>query len=546
MTRSLAEEVGKPRGEATGMKRCTALVLLLALAAAGCSQRSAAPARGGNVLRVALPQEPKTLNPLLVTSTIDGFVARLMFEPLISADAKGRPYPILAAQVPSTENGGVSADGRTITYYLRPQVQWSDGVPVSSADVKFSWSAIMNPANNVVTRHGYDDVASIDTPNALTLVVHLKRAFAPFVNTFFAESDQPYNIAPAHVLAKEPEINKLGFNQAPTVSDGPFTFVRWNHGDRIVLAANPKFMFGRPKLDGMDVLTVANENTSVNMLRTGAIDYMFQASIVTYPQLKGASSIHVIMNPVNGYEGMGFNLLRKPMSDPRFRLAVAYAVDKQRLVDDLTYGQVKIANGDLPDWMWANNPAIKPLPHDVAKAKALLAQASVKTPLSLVLVTDSANVTHKRAAVLLQAMLHDVGIDLEIKTYPGDLLYATRAAGGIMNSQNYDLSLNPWYGGLDPDNSSEFSCENRSPNGWNMEMYCSAQMDALQQRALTHYDLPTRASAYHAIEALIAKDNPLIFFWWQRQQEPISNRFHGFAPNPVTESWNAWEWRLSS
>ncbi|MFN2450053.1 MAG: ABC transporter substrate-binding protein [Candidatus Baltobacteraceae bacterium] len=534
------------------MKRFAALLSMALFALNGCTRPAHPSSAGQNasgvrgVLRVAIPQEPKTLNPLLASNSIDGFVWRLMFEPLVSADAHGTPVPILVTQVPGLQNGGVSADGLTITYHLRPHMLWSDGAPITANDVKFSWATVMNPDNNVASRHGYDDVASVQTPDALTAVAHLKKRFAPFVNTFFAESDQPYAIVPQHVLATFANINKIDFNAAPTVSDGPFKFVRWVHGDRVILTANDRFLFGKPKLAGIDVLTIANENTGVNLLRTGGIEFMFQASITTYPQLSGVPNVQIVMNSMNGYESLSFNARRAPMSDPRFRLAVAYAVDKARLVQTLTYGQEKVASEDLPDWMWAYNPDVKPYAHDVAKARALLARAGVKTPVSLVLVTDAANVTHKREAVVIQSMLHDVGINLEVKTYPGDLLYATAGAGGILNNGNFDLALWPWYGGLDPDDSSELACANRSPHGWNVEQYCNPEMDALQNTALTKYDQASRQAAYRRIQVLMARDNPMLFFWWQRQQEGIRSTFHGFAPNPVTESWNAWQWSVGA
>jgi peptide/nickel transport system substrate-binding protein len=497
-------------------------------------------------MRIAVPQDPKTLNPVLSSNTIDGFVMRLMFEPLLSADERGTPVPMLAAHVPSMANGGVSRDGLRITYKLRPGVRWTDGTPVTSRDVKFTVSAIMNPSNNVVSRHGYDDIASIDTPDAATVIVHLKKPLASFVNTFFAESDQPYEIIPAHVLAKYSNLNQVPFNSAPTVSDGPFKFVRWAHGDRVVLAANDGFFLGKPKLRGIEVQTVANENTSVNLLRTGDIDYMFQASITTYPQLKDVRNVRLVWDTVNGYEGMQFNMRRAPMSDPRFRDAIAYAIDKNEMVRTLTYGQEKIATEDLPDWMWAANTSLQPHPYDPAKARALLAQMGLKTPLSLVLVTDTASVTHKREAVMLQAMLQRVGIDLEIKTYPGDLLYAPAGMGGILNGGKFDLALWPWYSGLDPDNSSQFTCANIPPNGYNESGYCNKQMESLQTAALSHYDQATRATAYHGIEALLARDNPILVFWWMRQQEALRANVSGFAPNPTVESWNAWQWELKT
>ncbi|HLI95085.1 MAG TPA: peptide ABC transporter substrate-binding protein [Candidatus Baltobacteraceae bacterium] len=524
----------------------TVCALLAASLLCACSQSrsGSGTASGRDTLRISVPQDAKTLDPILASNTIDGFVMRFMFEPLLSANPQGDPVPMLAAQVPSRENGGISADGLTITYRLRRNAKWTDGVPVTSRDVQFSWQAIMNPQNNAVSRNGYDDVTRIDTPNDYTVVVHLKKRFAPFVNTFFAESDQPYTVVPAHVLAKYPDINHVSFDSDPDVTDGPFRFQSWSHGDHIDLVANDGFFMGKPHLRRIVIHVVPDENTSVNLLRTHAIDYMFQASIATYPALHAAAGVHLVWVNMNGYEGIQFNMQRKPLDDPRVRLAIAYAIDKRRLVRDLTYGQEKLATEDLPDFMWAYNSALKPLAYDPSKARALLQGAGVKLPLDLVLVTDTANVTHKREAVQIQAMLHQVGIQVEVKTYPGDLLYAPAGAGGIVNGGSFDLVLWPWYAGIDPDNSSQFTCASIPPHGYNESRYCTPEMEALQSSALTHYDRATRTKAYHGIEALLARDHPLVAFWWQRQQEALSVDLHNFTPNPTEESWNAWEWSL--
>ena len=525
--------------------KCVALSTALALAACGGPSTNAAGGAGARgVVRIAVQQDAKTLNPILASNTVDVFIQRFMFEPLLSADPHGNPVPMLATQVPTRENGGISQDGLTITYHLRKNARWSDGKPVTAGDVAFSWNAIMNPANNAVSRHGYDDVARIDTPDQQTAVVHLKTPFAPFVNTFFAESDQPYSIVPAHVLAHYPDINQIPFNSRPDVTDGPFRFEQWTHGDRIVMSANEAFFMGKPHLRRVEIHVVADENTAVNLLRTHAVDYMYQASIATYPSLKAVPGVRLVWNSMNGYEGMGMNTRHKPLDDARVRSAIAYAIDKQQLVRTLTYGQEKIATADLPDWMWAFNPAVKSTPYDPAKARSLLKAAGVKTPLNLVMVTESANVTHKRTAVQLQAMLRAVGINAELKTYPGDLLYAPAGAGGIVNGGNFDITIWPWYAGIDPDNSSQFTCANIPPHGYNEPRYCNPEMEAQQRRALTSYDRATRKAAYQRIEALIVRDNPIIAFWWQRQQQALSVNLHGFAPNPVVESWNAWEWSM--
>ncbi|MGC1380600.1 MAG: peptide ABC transporter substrate-binding protein [Candidatus Baltobacteraceae bacterium] len=506
------------------------------------------------VLRIAMSLEPKSLNPLLAGSTFEGFVDRLMFEPLLSADRTGNTVPMLAAVVPTERNGGISRDGLTITYHLR-NARWSDRVPVTSHDVLWTWQAIENSRNDVISHHGYDQVRAIDTPDARTVVVHLRRRFSPFVNTFFAESDAPYDVLPAHVLERYPEINDIPFSAGPSVVDGPFRFVAWKRGDRVVLAANPGFFAGPPRLRRIEIAFVGNEDTEVNLLRTHAIDYIFEPSSQIYPLLSGIPNARVVwMNP-NAFEGMEFNLTHPIVADPLVRRAISTAIDRTQLVKELAHGQATVARGDLPDWLWAFDPRVQPVRYDPGAAQALLARAGWKMgsdgfvhkngrPLQLLLVTETQTATHRDESVLIQAALHRIGVDVRVKYYPQDMLYAPKGMGGILHGGRFDIVLFPWISGVDPDNSSQFACVNVPPRGYNDAHYCNPEMDAAQQAALSHYDRAGRKAAYATIERLLARDDPTIFFWWERQQEAISDDFRGFAPNPVVEAWNAWEWSI--
>ncbi|HEX3670355.1 MAG TPA: peptide ABC transporter substrate-binding protein [Candidatus Cybelea sp.] len=506
-------------------------------------------------MRVAVQSDLKNLNPLLNSNTTDVFVERLMFEPLLTADPKGNPLPMLATRVPTLENRDISADGLTITYRLRRNARWTDGVPVTSRDVKWSWQAIMNPDNNVVSRHGYDYVASIDTPNASTAVVHLKRRFSPFVNTFFAESDQPYMIAPAHVLAGLANINQVAFNNNPSVSDGPFKFVEWSRGDHISLARNDGFFLGKPKLDRINVRIVPDESTTVNLLRTHGIDYMFQASQQTYQAVRTIPDIKLVWVNVNGYQYVQLNLARPFLADPRVRMAIAYAIDKEQLLRTLTFGTQTMATADIPDWMWAFDPRVRSAAHDPSEARSLLREAGFSPGpdgimrngggrLSFVTVTNNSNATRRQMALEVQAMLRQVGIEDSIKYYPGDVLFAPAGMGGILQLGKFDITVSGWYAGIDPDDSTQFTCENFPPSGYNYSRYCSPAMQAAQKIALTRYDRPSRMAAYYQIQELLVRDNPAFFIYWLRQMEPISVDFHGFEPNPVVESWNAWQWSI--
>lgn len=506
------------------------------------------------VLRIVLQQDLKNLNPLLNSNASDAFVARLLFEPLLAADDRGNPVPMLASEVPTFENGGISKNGLTIIYHLRRNAKWSDGVPVTSKDVKWSWQAIMNPNNDLVSRHGYDEIRSIDTPDPWTVVVRLKEKFSPFVNTFFAESDQPYPVAPAHVLKYYPNINQIEFNSEPRVSDGPFRFGEWEHGDHITLVRNDGFFMGTPGLKRIELLVVPDENTSVTLLRTHAIDWIYQASIGTYPSVKGIPGTRIVWVNVNGYEDIQLNDASPFLSDVRVRQAIAYAIDKQE-IQALTYHQQKIASEDIPDWMWAYDATVKSYPHDVARARALLEAAGWVpgsdgimrkngAPLLLVEVTNNSNITRRKESELIQRQLRQAGIDMEVKDLPGDVLFALAGEGGILQGGRFDIRLAGWFAGIDPDDSSQYVCKNVPPGGYNYSRYCSAAMDAAQQTALMHYDEATRKKAYAHTQQLLHDDVPELFIYWSRQEQPMSVDFKGFDPNPVDEAWNAWQWTI--
>ncbi len=505
-------------------------------------------------LRIAAPGSPNTLNPLLSANTEEGFLNRLSFSLLITADATGKLVPDLAQEVPTLENGGISKDGLTVTYHLRKDVKWQDGVAFTSKDVSFSFRAIMNDANNVLSHNGYNVVASVATPDDATVVFHLKHRFSPFVDTVFAESDEPYCLVPEHILGKYKSINQVPFNQEP-IGTGPYKVVRWVRGDHIEYAPFDGYFRGKPKLNAIVVKIIPDENTALNELRTHDVDWYFEASPSMYRILKTLPDVKNVLVDQNSYLGMLINTSRPVLSDIHVRRAIAYAIDKRRLVEEFTSGSATVATEDLPPFMWAYNPHVRVYPFDVQKAKAEL-RAAGWTPgpdgimrkdgqrLTFTLTYNVESQTRKLAAVQVQSMLQNIGIDAPLKTYPGSLLFASAAVGGILNGGKYDLNISGWVAGIDPDNATQFACWAIPPAGENYTRYCSKTMDTAQTVALTQYDRETRKRAYATIESSLADDVPAVFFWWPRQVQPINPDFKGFAPNPVTESWNAYDWEI--
>jgi peptide/nickel transport system substrate-binding protein len=507
------------------------------------------------MLRVSIDGSPQTLNPLLASNTTEAMLARLSTDLLVSVDPSGkRQIPMLANEVPTLYNGGISKDGLTVTYHLRRGVRWHDGAPFSSADVKFSYEALMNPANNVSSRSGFTVISRVVTPDLYTVVFHLKRRYAPFVNTVFAESDNPYTIVPAHLLAKLPNINRSSYNDRP-VGTGPFKFVRWVRGDHIEYEANDGYFLGKPRLRRIVVRIVPDENTEISLLRTHDIDWMFEASPHVYREIKTLPDVNVTLVSQNAYEGLALNTTRPALADVRVRRAIAYALDKPRLLANFTAGSATLATEDLPTFMWAYDPDVAQYPFDPARARALLSEAGwLPGPdgirrkhgdrLTLSLSYNIGNATRQSVAISVQAALRSIGIDVPIKTYPPALLFAPYGMGGILATGKFDLDLTGWIAGIDPNNADQFSCPALPPNGSNITRFCSPALDAAQQAALTNYDQAKRKSAYAQIQRMLAVNVPEIFFWYPRQIQPTNPDLKGFSPNPVNEAWNAYQWEI--
>jgi peptide/nickel transport system substrate-binding protein len=542
------------------MRRFLATLVGLSLLIAGCSKPSTGGAGGANVsggvLRVANYAEPTSLNPLLSTNTAENFVNSLTFDLLVTIDAKGNEVPDLAQAVPTLQNGGISKDGLTVTYHLRRNVKWQDGQPFTSADVKFSWQAVMNPNNNVVERRGYDQVKSVDTPDNYTVVFHLKQPFAPFVDTVFGESDDPFRVVPKHILGKYPNINQVPFNQLP-IGTGPFKVARWIRGDHIELVANPFYFRGAPKLKGINVYTIPDGNTQEAQMRAHDMDLVIDIATQNLNNLRvrTAPRVTTLLARAPSYNSIVFNWSHPPLNDIRVRRAILYAIDNKRVIDTLTYGTAVPAAADLSDFYWAYDPNVPKYPHDVNKAAALLdsagwtrgpngMRAKNGTPLSLQLAYGQGNATARQLGVQIQSYLRAVGIDVQIKTYQYSLLYATKALGGILNSGKFDLAQYSWISGADPDDSSQWMCDQTPPNGNNITNYCNPKMDAAQRDALSTFDRSRRKKDYSTTQTLLTTDAAAVFQYYQRRRYALSTNLQNFTPNGISEGWNAQDWSI--
>jgi peptide/nickel transport system substrate-binding protein len=525
---------------------------------AGCTRVEGGPgtsASGPATLNVAETGATNTLNPILATQQLEVQAMAFAMDGLIATDPDGRDVPMLAARVPTLENGDIAKDGLSITYRLRHGVVWQDGAPFSSRDVAFTWQAIMNPNTNVATRHGYDQVTRVDTPDPYTAVFRLKRPFAPAVHTFFAHSDSPIFIIPAHLLARYHDLNNVPFNSLP-VGTGPYRVVRWIRGDQIEYVPNDRYFLGKPQFSRIVLHYIPDENTVVNEMRSGEIDWFVSATPRVYPQLKGLPGIDVRLVPFNGFDSILVNTRSVFFSDARARRAVGLAIDKPLLAHEVTYDTTVPATEDMAPFMWSFDPHAGTSKRDLPAANALLdaagwrrgpdgIRARAGRRLSVGLAFRSDSLTDRNRGVIIAAMLHDAGFDVVLKGYTTALLYAPTSGGGILSNGKYDLGLETWYAGVDPDDSTEFLCDQIPPSGFNWSFLCDRALDAAERTALAHYDIPTRKRAYQTVQEILAQQAPQIYLWWPRQIEAVNARLQHFRPNGIVESWNSYEWSFA-
>ncbi len=528
-------------------------VLLAAALLASCSRPGGNGITGGN-LRIAIPIDITNINPILAQNAVESFVDGLIFDELVTVDNHGNEVPDLAAVVPTLQNGGISPNGLTITYHLRHDVRWQDGTPFTSRDVKFTWQAIMNPNNNVLTRRGYDQVASMDTPDPYTVVLHMKRIFPPAVDTIFGESDTPYRILPAHLLARYPNLNQVPFNANP-VGTGPYRFARWERGDRIVLDANPQYFRGAPHIAQLTLLIITDANTAETEMRSHGVDLEIEVPSTNYHSMIQDPNLVGMLVSAPSYDAILFNTARAPLNDVNVRRALAFAIDDNAIIRGTTYGTAQVGNADLTRFSWGYDASLAPTPYDPTRAAAMLDAAGwrmgpggVRTKngatLTLQLVYGQGSTFARAIVEEVQQMLRKVGVSVQLKSYAYATLYAAAENGGVLNGGKFDMTLYAWISGADPDNSSQWMCSMIPPSGNNVARYCSPQMDAAQRLALSTFDRAVRKRAYARIESLLLQDAPGAFLFDAPLRYVRVTQLQNFTPNGISEGWNAQEWQL--
>jgi len=531
---------------------------------------------GGGLLKTLWWQAPTLLNPHFAVGTKDQDASRIFYEPLASFDPDGNLVPFLAAEIPSRENGGVSKDGRSVTWRLKANVQWHDGKPFTADDLVFNWEYVMDPATAAVTQGSYTNIERIDKPDSHTIKIGFKKP-TPFWARPFCSTDGM--IIPKHVFEAY-KGNKS--REAPTnlkpVGTGPYRFADFKPGDIVRGEIHTGYHIpNRPFFDqvemkgGGDAISAARA-----VIQTGEYDYAWNLQVEDeiLKRLeqggKGRADIvaggnieHIQCNftdPWTDVDGERSSAkTRHPfLTDPAVRLALSVLVDRGSVQEQI-YGRTGIATANF-----LNSPsryASKNMKWEfsVEKANQILDQAGWKRgsdgvrekegkKLKLVYQTSINPLRQKTQQIVKQAAAK-AGFDMELKSVTASVYFSSDAANPDTYGHFYtDIQMyTTTMTSPDPESfmnqftSWEVAAKDNKWQGRNITRWRSDEYDKVYRAAEIELDPVKRAALFVKMNDLVIQNVVVVPVVFRPRVAGISTRLR----DAIQSGWDSDFWALA-
>jgi len=482
---------------------------------------SLTPKKGGTLVAATI-SDPKTFNSVLSNDTTSSYVINRIHEPLLAFDAKGNEVGRIATGPPK-----ISSDGLTFTFSLRKDVMFTDGHPLTSDDVRFTYDLSFDPKYKAVksqSRATYEQyIQELQNPDPYTFIVKLKKIYAPFASTLGVGP----GILPKHVLGSMTgdQINTADYNTNPTVSSGPFKFAEWKKGQSVRMVRNDSYYRGAANLDTWLYLMVGSSLDIFNKLTTGEVD-VAGVDPSQADQAKAQPHLDLVSFPGFSYDYIIFNLRNDhPASvlfqDKRVRQAMLYALDREAIAKAIYFGYAAPADSAIPPLSWAYNKDATPkYRFNKSKAEQLLDQAGwakgangTRTKdgkaFKFDMITNAGNKVRENLLLALQQAWKDVGIDAS----PNYVDFNKVLVPALIDNRNFDLAMSGLSFGIDPD-PDQFHSRNISPGNFNSPGWSNADADKLMDDAVATYDRNKRKELYAKLQNIINEEpsQPPLFF----------------------------------
>jgi len=475
-------------------------------------------------------------------------------------DENNEPFPRLVTEVPSVENGGISADGTVITMKLRDDIKWSDDTPLTAEDFIFTWEMAVSTNNTVATQYPYDNIQSVEAPDPQTVVVTFSQPFAPWLANLW------HGILPAHILRPiyeaEGTIDNADWLRNPTVGCGPFNFAEWESGSYARFVRNDNYWGEPAKLDEIFIRFVPDDASQIAALKAGDADIGYWFPYEEVPAMRDLG-FNIMIEP-NGYSEWMFFMVNEEKGHPALldvnvRKAIALALDREGFARDMLLGIPKVPASFWDALPYYNNPPLENYPYDPEAAKALLDKAGwVDTNNDGVREKDGVDleISHattikeirQNAQAVMQQQLAEVGIKLDVQAVDDTLYFASYGDNGPAARGEYDIQ--EWSDGpLFPDPDIYYwLCDqipsDENPSGENWFYICDPELDSLIQLQSTQVDAVERQKTISQINQLFYDKVYIIGLWQDPDIYAVSPRMKNVKFSGVTMFYNIGEWDL--
>jgi peptide/nickel transport system substrate-binding protein len=513
------------------------------------------PPRGGGLNLSLISSPAHTFHPYVSSNVYDSYILGNVHTGLWYSDDALFPRPSLAT------HWTISPDNKEITFYIKDGARFHDGRPVTIDDVIFSFTSFFNPNykgprttgwNNVV---GYDEyrsgqastVAGIQRVGNNGIRFVLKDVYAPFFL-----NNTGYSIIPKHLYENVP-VEDWGTAKDPhntkPIGAGAFKFAQMVPGQFYVLDRNPDYHDGAPYLDRV-IFRVVSQEILAGELAIGRVDYAEQFPVKDIETARKLPHVEVKTYPDLTMQYMGFNTQRAPLNDKKVRQAIAYAVDRRAIISGIMENNASFMAGPIHPLYWSFDPDHPQYEFDLAMARRLLDEAGWRVGsdgirakdgkrFKVTLLYPTGNVQRMNTAPVVQAMLREVGIEVELELTD----FATLLSKSGVGVSDYDLLfLGFRLGTGDPDPTGIHGKVAISPGGFNRHLWTTDTSERLLDAAVRTLDLDERRRIYAEWARHFQEEMPFLHLYATNAITAVAKKIGNFKQRPADSTWNLSDW----
>lgn len=505
-------------------------------------------------LTVGFSQEPTVFNPHMPHIEVDEGIHFSIFDPLFYVDEKGAFVAALAAEVPTVENGGISADGLNWKVKLRDDVKWHDGKPFTAEDVKFTLELLVDPNFRSWRKTGHEFVRDLTVVSPTEITWKMEKPFAPYPSILASTF-----ITPKHLLGAEADRNTAAYNNAP-VGTGAFKWKERVAGDYILLDANTEYFGDGPHIERLVYKYVPDLNVMYTQFKTGDIDVVGLQWITPdhYDEAKDLAGKVVNVVPGSTIESLSFNMERPQFKEPAVREALYAAIDKQSIIEALYYGLPTPTESYVPQQSFYYNPDLPKHEYSIGKAKKLLddagwapgadgIRAKDGVKLAFTCSTTAGNHIREQVQQYMQQSFKDIGVEMTISNLPPAVMWGDYWMLSKFDSVIVGLDF---LTGPDPDTSDFFrstSSAAKGGSGQNTWQFVNKDVDDLLAKGGSLFVPEERKAVYLKIQEIMRKELPLLPLFQYATVRGHKQGVENVKPNVNNriDTWNVATWRLA-